>query len=42
MDINALKSFFLKNSKLKLPWSDSELNYAKNYCKEIFDIKEYK
>ena len=31
--------YFLKNSKMKLPWSDDELRKAKSYTRRFFEFE---
>lgn len=37
---NDIKNFFLRNPKLKLPWSDDELKKAQKYCLSIFHLND--
>lgn len=39
-EVKQFKHFFLKNSKLKLPWSDLELINARLYCRDTFNCLE--
>ena len=35
---NDMRNLFLKNPKLKLPWSNDELYKAQKYCLSIFHL----